>query len=248
MDTALGLTNAGDENVSPTVYIDKYENGVIDENNPVPNNLIITRNSQQENGFGAYNSKLWNIFRTTKSDGSPSDFVSSGKYLGDLYEATWHILRQEDSPLSNQDLFIDMFTEQTKDCGELLYNLDYNVKYLTKYTTFSGAEAYGNIEMLHGDRVEYIRNWLKDRFYYLDGIFEVPNTTDNKRPYYVRGYITCGGPEGGGYPSLTLNTTSPTILTVEIGQNGQIFKYYLPSYKDTKIIISIPIIQELEKT
>jgi hypothetical protein len=237
MDTALGLTNAGDENVSPTVYIDKYENGVIDENNPVPNNLIITRNSQQENGFGAYNSKLWNIFRTTKSDGSPSDFVSSGKYLGDLYEATWHILRQEDSPLSNQDLFIDMFTEQTKDCGELLYNLDYNVKYLTKYTTFSGAEAYGNIEMLHGDRVEYIRNWLKDRFYYLDGIFEVPNTTDNKRPYYVRGYITCGGPEGGGYPSLTLNTTSPTILTVEIGQNGQIFKYYLPSYKDTKIII-----------
>jgi hypothetical protein len=91
--------------------------------------------------------------------------------------------------------------------------------------------------MLHGDRVECIRNWLKDRFYFLDAVFEVANVTDTRLPYYTKGYITCGGPVGGGHPELIFNTTSPTILTVEIGQNGQIFKYMLPAYKDTKVIM-----------
>lgn len=237
MDTALGLTNSGDESVSPTVYMDSYVNSPINEENIQPNNLIITRNAQQENGFGAYNSKLWNILRSTSENGDRSDFVSSGKYNGELYEATWRLLRKDGGPLSNPDLFVEMFTNQTQNCGELLYNLDYNTKYLTKYITFSGAETYGNIEMLHGDRVEYIRSWLKDRFYYLDGIFEVANVVDNRLPYYVNGYITCGGPVGGGHPRLVFNATSPTILTVEIGQNGQYYKYFLPSYKDTEIIM-----------
>lgn len=236
MDTALGLTNSGDESVSSTVFIDKYENREIDEENLSPNSLKITRNAQQENGFGAFNSKLWDILRSTDKDGNNSPFVSSGKWTGDLYEGTWRILRKSDGPLKSQDDFINLFTEQTKECGELLYNLDYNVKYLTKYKTISGNETYGNIEMLHGDRVEYIRNWLKDRFNYLDGIFEVKNTVDNNIPYYVKGYITCGGPAGGGYPRLVINTTSPTIFTVEVGQNGQIYKYFIPAYTNTEII------------
>lgn len=237
MDTALGLTNAGDESVAPTVYMDKYSNSPINEELIQPNNVIVARNEQQENGFGAYNSKLWNILRSTAENGDPSYFVSSGKYNGELYEATWRLLRKENAPLSNPDLFIDMFTSQTKNCGELLYNLDYNTKYLTKYITQSGQEAYGNIEMLHGDRVEYIRSWLRDRFNYLDGVFEVNNVVDNRLPFYIKGYITCGGPVGGGHPRLTFNTTSPTILKVEIGQNGQYFRYFLPAYKDTEVIM-----------
>lgn len=238
MDTALGLTNAGDENVQPTVYMDSYSNKEISEEAMSPNILVIERNKQQENGFGAYNSKLWNILRSTAENGDPSKFVSSGKWTGALYEGTWRTLRQENSPLSSPDLFIDMFTRQTKDCGELLYNLDYNVKYLTKYlNNQTNVESYGNIEMLHGDRVEYIRQWLRDRLYYLDGIFEVNNVVDGRLPYYTNGYITCGGPEGGGHPRVTFNATSPTILTVEIGQNGQTYKYFLPSYEDTEIIM-----------
>ena len=237
MDTALGLTNAGDERVQPTVYMDSYTNAEINESEISPNSLIIKRNEQQENGFGAYNSKLWNILRSTAENGDPSPFVSSGKYIGNLYEGTWRILRQEGYPLSSPDNFINLFTEQTKECGELLYNLDYNTKYLTKYLTQNNVEAYGNIEMLHGDRVEYIRQWLKDRFYYLDGIFEVINTVDARLPYYTNGYITCGGPVGGGHPRVVFNTTSPTILTVEIGQNGQKYKYFLPSYTDTEIVM-----------
>lgn len=241
MDTALGLTNAGDENVASTVYMDRYENKEINEENPTPNNIVITRNQQQDNSFGAYNSKLWNIFRSTSSNGDRSDFVSTGKYSGELYEGTWRLLRAQNGPLRNENTFVELFTEQMKDCGELLYNLDYTEKYLTKYYKQIDDETsiltYGNIEMLHGDRVEYIRSWLKDRFNFLDGVFEVANTIDNSLPYYTKGYITCGGPVGGGYPILTFNCTSPTILKVEVGQNGQIFKYFLPSYNDTKIIM-----------
>ena len=88
MDTALGLTNAGSESVPTTVFIDLYKNTEIDENNIRPNVLKIERNAKQNNGFGLYNGKLWDILRSTTPDGSNSDFVSSGKYSGDYYEGT----------------------------------------------------------------------------------------------------------------------------------------------------------------
>ena len=239
MDTALGLTNAGSESVPTTVFIDAYKNTEIDEDNIRPNVLKIERNAKQNNSFGLYNGKLWDILRSTAPNGSPNDFVSSGKYSGDYYEGTWRKLRSPGCSLSTQDNFINLLISQTEGCGELLYNLDYTVKYLTKYKVHLDdggfIVTYGNIEMLHGDRVEYIRSWLKDRFNFLDGVFEVSNVTDNL-PYYTKGTIVCGGPENSEYPIFTFNATSPTILLMEVGSNGEVKKYFLPAYKDTRII------------
>lgn len=240
MDTALGLTNAGSESVSTTVFIDLYKNKEINESNIEPNTLEIEYNAKQNNSFGLYNGKLWNILRSKAPNGESSEFVKSGKYSGDYYEGIWRKLRGAGGALSTQDNFVNLLVSQTEGCGELLYNLDYTTKYLTKYKVYldNGGYivTYGNIEMLHGDRVEYIRSWLKDRFNFLDGVFEVPNTTDNL-PYYTKGYITCGGPEKGGCPIFTFNVTSPTILLAEVGSNGDVVKYFLPAYKDTRIVI-----------
>ena len=85
--------------------------------------------------------------------------------------------------------------------------------------------------------IEFIRKWLKDRFYFLDGVF-AQNTVNNVAlPYYNTGTIGCSGPIGGGPVRLTLNVTSPTIFTAEVGQNGEVYKYMLYPYQDTDLIL-----------
>ena len=52
------------------------------------------------------------------------------------------------------------FSAQTKNCGELLYNYDYRVKYLTKYQKDEDSPAsYANVEFLHGTRKIDIYGW-----------------------------------------------------------------------------------------
>ena len=247
MDTALGLTNAGEESVPSTAYIDSFDNSTRTD---VPNVMVVRRNTQQTHGFGAYNSKLWNILRETSDERGNKSFWATrceSVWNDGFYGDFWRMLRDGSlndkgetiGPLSSSDNFLSVFTSQTKDVGEMVYNDDFNVKYLTKYLTAgeNGTYRYGNIEMLHGTRTEYIRSWLKDRFIFLDGVLNVSSAVIDHYPYYTRGYITCGGPEGGGYPTFTISTTSPTIFTAEIGQNGEVNKWFVPAYTDTKIIL-----------
>ena len=247
MDTALGLTNAGEESVPSTAYIDSFENSSRTDG---PNVMTVKRNTQQTHGYGAYNSKLWNILRATSDERGNKSFWatrSESVWNQGYYGEFWRLLRDGTlntdgttvGPLSSSDNFLSVFTSQTRDIGEMVYNDDFTVKYLTKYQTAgeSGTYTYGNIEMLHGTRTEYIRSWLKDRFYFLDGVLNVSTAVIDHYPYYTRGYITCGGPEGGGYPKFIVSTTSPTILTAEIGQNGEVNKWFVPAYTDTSIIL-----------
>ena len=237
MDTALGLTNQGNENVTTTVYIDSYTNKEVEKDSNELNTLIIKRNVQDPNGFSSYNSQLWNILRATTSIGEKSPLNRIGVWMWDFYEDVWTKLRKPNAPLSDYNTFVDSFTEQTYGCGELLYNLDYTTKYLTKFENEDGNIVYGDIKMLHGDRVEYIRKWLKDRFYFLDGVFAQKINNNVNLPYYNTGTIGCSGPIGGGPVHLTVNVTSPTIFTCEVGQNGNVYKYMLLPYQDTDLVL-----------
>lgn len=238
MDTALGITNSGLENVLPTVYIDKYEN----QNDKTYNTLQIIRNSppsseETQNGstFGAYNLKLWNILRSTADGGGVNSFKSTNKYQDGFYEDVWAILRKK-SPstdvkdsglLSDVNVFIDRLLLQLSGCGELMLNQDYSVKYLTTYGGTTSAS------MLHGNRIEYIKKWLTDRWIFLDGVFENSSLQGTDLPFYKNGTFVVRG----GVPilPLTIQTTSPCIITTERGQNGQIYKYFIPSYSNTTI-------------
>lgn len=243
MDTALGITNEGAESVPSTAFIDEYKNRVINEGDTGTNSLIVTRNKQIPGGFVAYNSKLWNILRATTEEGSANIFKSTGHYKGDYYEDVWKKLRQVGGNLRDVNNIINMLTEQTQECGEILFNYDYNIKYLTKYDVkdengnITSSNTFGNIGMLHGDRVEYIRKWLTDRFIFLDCVFE--NTVaDNGLPYYNNGQIVMGGNNGEDFVSeLIFNVTSPAILKLTVGSNMETTqKYFLPAYEGTRII------------
>lgn len=260
MDTACGTANDGTENVPVTVHVDKYlnkcifkytddegiehettdyrqipsdKNGnmyrytmVVDEN--APNTVVVYKNVRDEegHGFGAYNLRLWNILRTSEARA-----IITAIYT---YERMWRDIRTDLLPTA--DDFVGLMEDKMGNCGELLYNQDYTEKYITEI-----EGSYGNITMLHGTRFERIRNWLKDRFYFLDGVFaltsEEAGEALNKFPYYNSGTFYYGGTPSSKYPKLTFNVSSPCILRVITGSNGEPFLYYLEAYNDNVIIM-----------
>lgn len=270
MDSAEGLTNAGDESVAETAYVDVYRNKckfqyvddsgqtiIVDNKSDLPhdeagnitvdyieiwdpktdgrNYLVIEPNSK-DGGYGAYNSKLWNLIKAAGNSGIYYIFQGNNTH------ATWVNLRNS-AKLRSENDYVSLIEKQMGDCGELLYNLDFNEKYLKKYaTSTSSVETYGNINMLHGNRIEYIRQWLGNRICFFDGVFESENNyIINDSVFYKQGQITNAGNTIGwaAFP-LTIRTTKPIIMKISTGQGSvtSADTYFIPSYTDTVIGIA----------
>ena len=227
MDTANGLSNIGNEDVAKTAYIDTFKNAEVETG---VNSMQITPNDAN-GGYDEFSSRLWNVLRDVI-------FKNTGVYQGPDLNTLWANWRNTESLTKNSDYFIDTyFASQTKECGELLYNYDYNIKYLTKYVGESGgAASYANITFLHGTRVEFVRDWLKKRFMFFDGVFYYSNSSYIV-PYNEKGAFSCGGAETSN-PKLTVKTNTPLIFTVNIGQSaaGDI-RYFIPENTPTDITL-----------
>ena len=232
MDTALGLSNTGEENVAKTAYIDIFKNA--DDKDGV-NSLSISYNDP-DGGYDTYSSRLWDVLRDDR-------FISTGTY--DLtYEAIWDLWRinskliggDPKNGISGSKLFVDdYFSSQTEGCGELLYNYDYRVKYLTKYKKPDAAVAtYGNVQFLHGTRNDYVRDWLAKRLIFFDGVFMYANG-NVIHPYNDTGAFSCAGAEAGN-SELILKTNSPVIMTVNVG-NRDIKRYFVNENVETSLYL-----------
>lgn len=225
MDTANGLSNTGEENVPKTAYIDTFSNA--DSSSGV-NSLVITQNSPN-GAYDTYSSRLWDVLRDTR-------FTNTGVYSGLDYNGLWDSWRNNDTLIKNYQYFIDnYFGVQTEDCGELLYDYDYKVKYLTKYSNAEGAEAsYANIEFLHGTRKNFVKDWLQKRFIFMDGVF-MYNNPSNLYPYNEKGAFKCAGSESSTQ-QLLVKSNAPLIFTVNIGQTSSgDTRYFLPEGTETVI-------------
>lgn len=208
MDTAFGLSNTGEENVPKTSYIDTFSNATTDG----VNSLVITANSA-DGGYDTYSARLWDVLRDTR-------FINTGVYSGAGYDQLWETWRSVGTLLNDANYYVDnYFSIQTRNCGELLYNYDYKIKYLTRYSKDeSSAASYANIEFLHGPRVEFVRDWVKKRYYFMDGVFQYSNSA-LIQPYNEKGAFKCGGAEGTA-PVLGVKSNCPLIFTVNIGQSS----------------------------
>lgn len=224
IDTANGLDNVALESVAKTAWLDKFSNN--DKNNV--NSLVITKNAA-DGGYDTYSSRMWDVLRDTV-------FTNTGVYDNSL-EGLWDLWRNNDNICKDINNYIDnYFAAQTINCGELLFNYDYNVKYLTAYIGEAGGEAsYANIEFLHGTRVEYVRDWLKKRVWFFDGVFKYSNSS-NIQPYNNRGTFSAGGAEATN-PKLVVTSNCPAIFVVNIG-NTTDTRYFLEEGKPTEIRLS----------
>lgn len=219
MDTANGESNIGNDDVPKTAYIDTYNNTI----NPNGVNTLEINSNDKNGSYDEFSSRLWNVLRDSRFKNAMSNL--------DTYETLWSTYRNNEKLLKDANYYVDnFFTEQTKNCGELLYNFDYDVKYLTKYKAEnSSVETYANIEFLHGTRTEFVRDWLTKRFIFLDGVFSYKGVT--LFPYNTNGTFALGGSD---ITELTLRATAPTILAASIAQKADYF-FYLPEDEDTTI-------------
>lgn len=224
MDTGNGLDNVALESVAKTAWLDKFSNN---DKNDV-NSLVITKNAA-DGGYDTYSSRMWDVLRDTI-------FANTGVFDSSL-ETLWDLWRNNDNIAKDTNNYIDnYFAAQTKDCGELLFNYDYNVKYLTAYVgEAGGAASYANIEFLHGTRVEYVRDWLKKRVWFFDGVFKY-NNPSNIQPYNNKGTFSAGGAEATN-PKLVITSNCPAIFVVNIG-NTTDTRYFLEEGKPTEIRLS----------
>ena len=227
MDTATGLSNTGEENVKKTSYIDIFKNAEVSEG--VNSMQVLANNS--EGGYDTYSSRLWNVLRD-------QIFINTGVNNGLTYNSIWSEWRKKEKVINSANYFVDnYFSSQTKECGELLYNYDYKVKYLTKYASKEGAiPTYANVSFLHGTRTEYVRDWLKKRFYFFDGVY-LYSDADHPFPYNTKGTFSCGGALNAN-PVLKVKCNTPMIFTVNIGQTtyGDI-RYFVDENTTTDIVL-----------
>lgn len=244
MDTALGLDNVGDESI-PTnaaldfVYYSFGEGGtqqgirirrrsdavyVNEEGEEVPSDYPdkIIRYTPT---YAAYKSKLWALLGETAFlyDCGAGDIFTDKDVTDSPYIRLWLALRN--SSLSKAEKFSQIVKEKVATCGELLYDRDYDSKYIKddRTTTF-----------LHGTRVEYIKKWLRDHIYFLDGLFDAKDLSTAYQDYsgiedspYYKDHISFKGfnkPSGGPF-NVKLISTTPTFLF--IGTTNASLKYYL---------------------
>lgn len=222
MDTALGISNEGDEGISSTEFIDTYSN-VIDGTTNLTKLSVVAHD--QLSKYGGKCSKLWAILRDPL-------FIRLNDSV--TYNALWTTLRTRGGALSSHENFISLLEDTIGSCGELIYDYDYDTKYI-------GPGQ--NLAMLHGNRIEYIRNWLKQRLYFFDGVFEDENASIGNfvdSPFYINKFnMTSMGRDG--YIPFFVKATTPVFVKMNTGNVDDTnniddsSKYYIPAGTITEI-------------
>lgn len=218
MDTAIGISNLGTQNIAPDVCDEELSN------NPNGGGLVKTfaRHPDDERIYTVRDNKLWGILddRTFKMQYGESGDVGGASGADDSYYAlAWDRIRS--NYLQNVDVFIDnYFGKQTENVGELLYNQDFDVKYVNSQET----------QFMYGDRKAFVRDWLDKRIKFLDSFFGYSQSRGTAS-YLVssdindcsyKNSITIAHNSGVEY--LPVISRCPCIVTCKIG--GETTNYY----------------------
>ena len=225
MDTALALANDGSEGNPVTIAIDK----ITMRTDPTTSASILeTTYHDNDSKYAAVLSKIWGIFR----DDRFLYLQNQGKLLEQRYEYIWNSLRSSTGKLSTSENFTNIMAERVDACGEMIYNYDYNTKYIQDTAAQEGGAAAA-ITFLHGTRVEYVRDWLRKHFYFLDGMFDYANISkDNPFSYtdspYNSDIVTFVANYSSAIPVLpfTVQVSAPSFIGINVGSDPY-KKYYI---------------------
>lgn len=247
LDCALKGDNQGNLSVTPDLWIkylynDLKENknyGYICETFNIDETYVGTSPNKIQTGSGtvvsANHNKLWlsldtPFFRGYKGENS----------INSLYTQYWYQLRIKMDELASAagytdfaDYFIDEFyIKQTKNCGPLLFNYDYKLKYLLQ---FQGNEytVAKDLSKLHGRKIAIARDWLKKHIAFMDSLFY---WRDSKQTLNFRNDLDSRASNTvlNTPDSLPMKSNTPIILYSSIGNAVQTF-YFMQSNTKTYI-------------
>lgn len=142
---------------------------------------------------------------------------------------TYKSMRSNQFRLEN--MYTYFITNQTDEIPERLYNLDAEAKYIPYKRTYA--------HMIHGNRKEHMKKWLRERLLYLDSLLGYDEQLAN--------FITIRANKQGEV-SLNISTYSPIYLSIKwrngeietkrIGRNETVtFSSTLPTATDQEVLI-----------
>lgn len=184
LDCALGGANQGELDVTPDLWM-KYLYNKPDGDKGY-GYLAETYNSQigiSHKTMSANHNKLWMSLDT---DFSRSVFGGNYGNTSSAYTQCWYAVRAYlQGKAANAGYYLDAdkkigdivsyfmneyFIKQTGQCGSLVFNYDYKLKYLLQFT----GNEYNNtkdLTKLHGRKIAYTRDWFKKHILFLDSLF-----------------------------------------------------------------------------
>ena len=184
MDTALGGGNQGTLSIDPDMWLKYLKNELQDGKNY--GFVAETFNSEDPNRLSnttisANHNKLWLSMDTTlmrnKTNLADVAGTSAYSYYWDDFREQMYNFATEAGYSNTAEYFVNEFyLKQTGECGPLLFNLDYKLKYLVQFTDdkFTNTKY---LSKLHGRKAAYTLDWLNRHILFLDSIFYWRNQT-----------------------------------------------------------------------
>lgn len=228
MDTALGIDNIGTQKVDPDVLDESLTN-----NPEIRRNFIVIDPNEASGNRKMYtvkDNKLWGIIDHSSFKDQMVENAVAG--VNSVYANTWNIIRS--NYLKSAEDFMNLyFDNQTSGIGEILYNQDFDVKYIhTRQSSF-----------MYGDRKAFVRDWITKRIKFLDGYFGYLQKSNGGNNVYLESTdiedcsynnkITVVHQSGDEYLPVVAN--APCVLTSTVQNESNQYTYYLPANTVTNV-------------
>lgn len=188
LDSALGGDNQGGLTIDPSVWIKYIGNKLVTDK---PYGYLVETfkkelaDNYSKTVYSANHNKLWlsidsNLIRRKYG----VDINNS------IYSTTWNELRELLAAKAAEAGYVDSngngdfieffmneyYLKQTGDCGSIVFNLDYKLKYLLQFKN-NDYTIPKDLIKLHGRKIAYTKNWLRNRLLFLDSLFIWKNNT-----------------------------------------------------------------------
>lgn len=224
MDTAFGMTNQGDLGVKSYVYMKGLRNN---ESNLVEEYYT---GASDAIAISGKDNKLFLSLEANKVMAVDQGLSDSS---GNRYSDYWIDLRNKlyQKYKGSYDTLADYFVEkffkpQTEGCGELLFNLTYQAKYIDTKT----------YTKLHGRRISQVRQWLKEHIKFLDSITQWKTSGQTLALGDVESTKTLAVTSFDYYTTINAKTNTPVLITTT--NQGGSYKYaaFCPKNEPTPVI------------
>lgn len=224
MDTAFGMTNQGDLGVKSYVYMKGLRNN---ESNLVEEYYT---GASDAIAISGKDNKLFLSLEANKVMAVDQGLSDSS---GNRYSDYWIDLRNKlyQKYKGSYDTLADYFVEkffkpQTEGCGELLFNLTYQAKYINTKT----------YTKLHGRRISQVRQWLKEHIKFLDSITQWKTSSQTLALGDIESTKTLAVTSFDYYTTINAKTNTPVLITTT--NQGGSYKYaaFCPKNEPTPVI------------
>lgn len=261
MDTAFKMDNSGSQAVKYWAHFHKYFNVVSgglttsgDDSNVYQNTGIERWSSERSEEFYQYFastwSRLWEAMEMLPMMNPSGD--GDDLSIGQIY---WNL---RTGIFSNPKKFIeDYYKSYVKQCGPILYNYDYNIKYISVSKKYVNGQLIDTTEsnqasFLHGTRVDAVADWFEKRIYFLDSVYsgQKPSSTANPDIINIESPLNnTWNANKAGSKAEGDNTTSTAVVGLaaksqikyayNVGNNGIIYSWI--NEKPRELSVMVPV-------